>query len=1169
MVGLLGVTGATMAQQPPSYAKQLRPFLAKYCLECHNASTTKGDLDLETFKGTMQGGKSGAVVVPGKPDESRLVLLPEGKAKPSMPPKKARQPKPDEVAILRAWVLAGAKNDSGTIRVTLPEIKPHVRKPAPVTALAYRPDGGLLVVADHKQVLFFDPTTWDVAGKLPAQVGRVTALSFSRDGHWLAVASSTSGTGAIVQLYPVTNGLPAATPAKGLGGHTDAILDVAFSPDGRTLATTGYDRLIRLWDLGTDKPPRTLKDHSDAVYGLAFSPDGRLLASGAADRAVKVWDVATGVRLYSLGESTDWIYTVAWSPDGRHLAAAGVDKSIRVWEVSKERGRVVQSVFAHEAPITRLLYAADGKTLYSLSEDHTVKSWDTVQMIERQVYAKQPELALGLAIRPDHKQLTLGRFDGVVVVLDEATGKVQAEPLPIKPKPPQLSKLSPASGQRGRPVRLTFEGKHLDQAPELVSSYPGVSAKFLADGKTPNSIRADLTFPGDTPAGLYQLGLKTSTGQTAQLPFLVDLFPQVTEVEPNDSATSGQKITPPVTVIGGLRQAGDIDFYRLDLDMRQEIGVQAIAAVAGSKLEPVLQLTDEAGRVLEEGRNGVLGFRCPEKGTYFLSIRDRDFRGGEGMPYRLHVGDIPVVTSLHPLGLQRGTEAQISVRGVHLRSGHPNQIVLVKAPADATIGSRLPVQVAAAKEKPLGETGVIVGEFPEVVSSGFRSDAVLDRAFPDSPNTHAIPVPGTANGLLPHPRTIDDWHFKAIKGQRLILEVNARRLGSPLDSYIEILDAKGQPVARATLRCVAKTYVTFRDHDSVGPGIRMETWSELAMNDYIWAGNELMRIHDLPKNPDDDCQFFSEHGQRRGYLGTTPTYLSLGTPMYKVTIHPPGTTFPPNGFPVIQLNYRNDDGGPGLGKDSRLFFDPPADGEYRVRIGDSRGQGGSNYAYRLTIRPPRPSFTVSFNPTAPSVWKGAAVPINVSAERVDGFEGPISIQLQNLPPGFSAPPTSIPAEENSTPFALWADPTAKTPANGPPLKLVARAWIDGKEVVREATGSLPKGVEPGELATTTEQSEVTVKPGQQVWLTAKIERRKGFAGRVPLDVRGLPHGVRVLDIGLNGILVTEKESSRAFAIYAEPWVQPLTHPFVVLARNEAKGTEFAAKSVLLKVAPGK
>jgi hypothetical protein len=367
------------------------------------------------------------------------------------------------------------------------------------------------------------------------------------------------------------------------------------------------------------------------------------------------------------------------------------------------------------------------------------------------------------------------------------------------------------------------------------------------------------------------------------------------------------------------------------------------------------------------------------------------------------------------------------------------------------------------------------------------------------------------------------------------------------------------------LRCVARTYVTFRDHESNNSGIRLESWNELAMDDYLWVGNELLRIRELPKGPDDDCQFYSAGGQRLGFLGTTPSYLSLGLPMYKVVIHPPGTDFPPNGLPVIHLNYRNDDGGPGYGKDSFLVFDAPADGDYQVRIGDSRGQGGSAYAYRLTVRPPQPSFTIHFNPTDPAVWKGGAIPVSVTAERIDGFEGPIAVRLENLPPGFQAPATTIPEGENSTAFALSAAADAHAPGKAPPLKLVARATIDGHEVVREVMGGLPRLVEPGEIVTTAEQSEVTVQPGRQVWLTAKIERRKGFAGRVPLEVRGLPHGVRVLDIGLNGILITEKETSRTVAIYAEPWVKPTTHPFVVLAQREGTGKEFAARSVLLRV----
>src|SRR5262249_60954423 len=109
-------------------------------------------------------------------------------------------------------------------------------------------------------------------------------------------------------------------------------------------------------------------------------------------------------------------------------------------------------------------------------------------------------------------------------------------------------------------------------------------------------------------------------------------------------------------------------------------------------------------------------------------------------------------------------------------------------------------------------------------------------------------------------------------------------------------------------------------------------------------------------------------------------------PMYKVAIHPPGTKFAPNGFPVVTLYYRNDDGGPGYGRDSRIFFDPPADGEYRVRIGDVRGQGGENYGYRLTVRPPRPGFKVSLNPTSPAVYKGGAIPVTATGERNDRYD---------------------------------------------------------------------------------------------------------------------------------------------------------------------------------------
>src|SRR5215831_6886908 len=137
LFGLLAIPASAGAQQPPSYAKQIKPFLARYCLECHSSDEPQGGLNMESFKTLMEGGGRGAAIVRGNPEKSPLVLQVEGKSKPFMPPKKARQPKREEIAILRAWVAAGAKDDSTTVASAIPVIKPRAPVNMPVSSLAY------------------------------------------------------------------------------------------------------------------------------------------------------------------------------------------------------------------------------------------------------------------------------------------------------------------------------------------------------------------------------------------------------------------------------------------------------------------------------------------------------------------------------------------------------------------------------------------------------------------------------------------------------------------------------------------------------------------------------------------------------------------------------------------------------------------------------------------------------------------------------------------------------------------------------------------------------------------------------------------------------------------------------------------------------------------------
>ncbi len=200
----------------------------------------------------------------------------------------------------------------------------------PVTALAFSPDGKTLVSGGYKEVCIWNSVDGTLMRKLGGLAGQVRALAFGKDGRTLAVASGVAGRSGAVALLDMETG--AITPME---QSKDEMLAVAFSADGKWLATGGTDATVRVWNLETKAAPLELKGHTDWISGLAFSPDGKLLASSSADKSARIWKTETWKEEFQLPvQTTEPVSGVAFATEGDLLAFAvggPEERAIRVW----------------------------------------------------------------------------------------------------------------------------------------------------------------------------------------------------------------------------------------------------------------------------------------------------------------------------------------------------------------------------------------------------------------------------------------------------------------------------------------------------------------------------------------------------------------------------------------------------------------------------------------------------------------------------------------------------------------------------------------------------------------------------------------------------------------------------------------------------------------------
>ena len=297
---------------------------------------------------------------------------------------------------------------------------------------AKNPDKRYQTAAEVAQLLNDELTHLHPSGRSSIQtpctgakkVWHVGVMAWTAVGVMLAGFLATELTGLTRVVSPMFHTVKpevTETPKLILDGKAGPIWSVAFTPDGKTVATAIDDGTIKLWDAETGGVRGVLEGHKAAVIALAISSDGKLLATGSEDGTAKLWDLDTGKEVRTIPHAHS-VRALAFSPDGTRLVTGSHDGGVRIFGTAN--GEQVVTTKGHDVTVKSVAWSPDGKTIASGSNDKTVKLWDAKTGLARYTLQDHMGGVYAVAFTPNSEQVVSGGWDKTIRVWDVATGKL-------------------------------------------------------------------------------------------------------------------------------------------------------------------------------------------------------------------------------------------------------------------------------------------------------------------------------------------------------------------------------------------------------------------------------------------------------------------------------------------------------------------------------------------------------------------------------------------------------------------------------------------------------------------------------------------------------------------------------------------------------------------------